>query len=169
MIHPLAESLAPVNSLAARLIVCESRGRWAVELRRELAGAGVRVWEARTLADAWEMLAESPASFVVVEASQANLGGLLARLVWFQRDFPLARVATVADRTLTDCQWLVREAGAVDFCCSPRQLRRLAGTACRHLAGVPSAQQTLAERIWSSLPWARMADRSGPTPGDPGG
>ena len=64
------------RSSPARLIVCERTGRWAVALRRELADAGVRVWETRTLADCWNELAESPASFVVLE-----LGGDVAGLL----------------------------------------------------------------------------------------
>jgi hypothetical protein len=35
------------TSTAARLIVCERSGRWAVALRRELAGAGVVLAELR--------------------------------------------------------------------------------------------------------------------------
>ena len=81
----------------ARLIVCERTGRWAVALRRELADAGVRVWETRTLADCWSELAESPASFVVLEL-RGDVAGLLALLARQPREFPLARVAVVADR-----------------------------------------------------------------------
>ena len=64
------------QSSPARLLVCERTGCWAVALRRELAEAGVRVWETRTLADCFEELAESPASFVVLE-----LGGDVAGLL----------------------------------------------------------------------------------------
>ena len=50
-----------VRTSAARLIVCERTGRWAVALRAELAGAGVRVWETRLLDDCWNEMAKSPA------------------------------------------------------------------------------------------------------------
>jgi transcriptional regulator with GAF, ATPase, and Fis domain len=70
----VAESAVP-----ARLIVCERTGRWAVALRRELAEAGVRVWETRTLADCWTELAESPASFLVLELG-ADVADLPERL-----------------------------------------------------------------------------------------
>ena len=71
------------------------------------------------------------------------------------REFPMARLAVVADRGLAGHEWLMREAGAVHFVCSPRQVGTLAQLACRHLAQVPPPQQSLAERIWASLPWAR--------------
>jgi hypothetical protein len=141
----------------ARLIVCERTGRWAVALRRELAGAGVRVWETRTLADCRNELVESPASFVVVELGR-NVAGLLGLLARQPRQFPAARMAVVADRPLADYEWLMREAGAIHFLSSPRRVGRLARLACRHLAQVPPLPQTLTERIWSSLPWGERGE-----------
>jgi hypothetical protein len=138
------------ESSAAKLIVCERTGRWAVALRRELAG--VRVWETRSLADCRDELVENPASFAIVELGP-NLRGLLHFLASQPRRFPGARLAVVADRTQADYEWLMREAGAVHFLCSPRQVVLLVRLACRHLAQVPPPQQSLADRIWSSLPW----------------
>lgn len=142
-------------STAARLIVCERSGRWAAGLRRELTEAGVRVWETRSLADCWEMLAQAPASFVVVELTLANLAGVLHRMAWQERDFPLARIAVAADRSLAGCQRVVEEAGAVHFCYSPATLGPLARLACCHLAMVPAPQHSLTERIWAGLPWGK--------------
>ena len=139
-------------SSAAKLIVCERSGRWAVALRRELAEAGVRVWETRTLADCRDELAANPASFAVIELGP-NIGGLLRLLSGQPRQFPAARLAVVANRSQAGYEWLMREAGAVHFLTSPRQVAVLARLACRHLAEVPSPQQSLAERIWASLPW----------------
>jgi hypothetical protein len=136
----------------ARLIVCERWGRWAVALRRELAEVGVRVWETRTLADCVAELTESPASFVVLELG-GQVDELLQQLTRQPRDFPLARFAVVADRALVEYQWLMREAGAVQFLCSPRRVGPLAQLACRHLAQAPPPQQSLTERIWTGLPW----------------
>ena len=120
----------------ARLIVCERTGHWAVALRRELAEAGVRVWETRTLADCWSELAKSPASFLVLELGD-NLAGLLGRMARQPREYPAARLAVVADRSLADYESLMREAGAVHFLSSPRQTGPLARLAGRHLAQVP--------------------------------
>ena len=69
------------------------------------------------------------------------------------RDYPLARWAAVAARPLAHWQWLLREAGAVDFVVSPRRLGPLAQAICRHLASVPPPPQSLTERIWAGLPW----------------
>jgi hypothetical protein len=136
----------------ARLIVCERTGRWAVALRRELANSGVRVWETRTLDDCFSELADSPASLLVLELGD-DVAGLLDRLARRARRFPRARMAVVADRSRPDHQGLLREAGAVHFVASPRQVGRLARLACRHLAQVPPLQQNLTERIWANLPW----------------
>ena len=139
---------------AARLIVCERSGRWAVALRRELT-QGVRVYETRSLADCCAMLAEAPASFIVVELAAGGEAALFGALDRLDRDFPLARLAVVADRLRADDGWAIREAGAVHFVCSPRRLGPLAGLACRHLAAAPLPPRDLAEQIWAGLPWRR--------------
>jgi hypothetical protein len=141
------------ESSNAKLIVCERTGRWAVALRRELTETGVRVWETRTLADCRDELVENPASFVVVELG-ANVERVLRLLASQQRRFPAARVAVVAERSQADYDSLLREAGAVHVVCSPRHVGLLARLACRHLAEAPAPQQSLAERIWTGLPWA---------------
>ena len=139
----------------ARLIICERTGDWAVSLRRELADAGVRIWETRTLVQCWDLLAEFPNSFAIVEFSSANADDLLRRMDRSRRVFPEARIAVVAERALAEYQWLARESGAVHFTCSPRQLGPLTKMACRHLARAPVVPQCLAERIWAGLPWSQ--------------
>ena len=67
----------PPKAAFSRLIVCERLGQWGAALRLELADADVRLFECRTLADAWEALAETPAAFVVAEATHENLDALL--------------------------------------------------------------------------------------------
>ncbi len=159
--------LLPDGAAPARLIVCEHAGRWAVALRRELAarpfgGARsvphrweLRVYETRSLADCWEMLAEAPASFVIVELSTGGAAALLGQMARLGRDFPLARVAVVADRSLAGYQWLMREAGAVHFVCSPRQAGPLAHLAAGHLAQAPAPRRSLTQQIWAGLPWGK--------------
>jgi hypothetical protein len=145
-------SSSPANS-PARLIVCEGGGLWASALRGELAGGGVRIWECRRLPDAWDALVQTPAAFLVAEATSENLDDLLPRMTWFSRDFPHARIAVAAARDMAAYEWLLREVGAVHFLTSPRKLAPLAGLIVRHLANVPPPAQTLPERIWASLPW----------------
>jgi hypothetical protein len=90
-----AMTSSPTSS-PARLIVCESSGSWSAALRIELAEASVRVWECRSLREAWDALTQTPAAFLVAEAARENLDTLLRRMDWFSRDFPHARVAIVA-------------------------------------------------------------------------
>lgn len=152
--HPTSDSLTPLEGVRpARLIVCESTGAWAVALRRELASAGFRVHETRSVAQCWELLGRSPASFLVVELTRGSAEALLARLAGLERDYPHARVAVVAARPLQDCEWAIREAGVVHFTTSPRQLAPLAHLAQRHLEMAPKPSRSLTERIWASLPW----------------
>jgi hypothetical protein len=147
-------SSSPSNtSSSTRLIVCEGSGQWSIGLRNELASTGVRVWECRSLPEAWDALRQTPAAFVIVEAVRENLDNLLRRAAWFSRDFPHGRIAVVAQRNMARFEWLLREAGAVHFLTSPRRLAPLAGLAVRHLAGVPLPSQTMVQRIWASLPW----------------
>ena len=153
-----AAPLADTTAETARLIVCERTGRWAVALRRELPEGADFVQETRSLAECFEALGGDPAgpvaaSFAVIELTAAGVDELLGRMARLQRDFPLARIAVVAPRAMAAYEWLFREAGAVHFTSSPRQLGPLAKAARRHLAGAPVRQQSLAERLWSSLPW----------------
>jgi hypothetical protein len=148
----------PAGAVAARLIVCERWGSWAVAMRRELAAAGLRVYETRNLADCWEMLGEAPASFAIVELSAGNVAALLRHMARLERDFPLGRVAVVADRSLSGYQWLMREAGAVHFTCSPRQLAPLARLAAGHLAEAPAPRPNLTGQIWAGLPWGKGSE-----------
>ena len=147
----LTPNASPPRS--ARLIVCERSGQWSVGLRSELAETGIRLWECRSLREAWEALAETAAAFLIAEAASENLDDLLRRMAWFSRDFPLARIAVVTERSMARYEWLLREAGAVHFQTSPRRMAPLAGLVVRHLANVPLPSQTMTERIWASLPW----------------
>ncbi len=141
--------------MTARLIIAERSGCWAAAMRVELAATGVRLWEAGSRPRLTEVLAEAPASFLVVELTAKNASWLLDALTELPRCGPDARAAVVADRSLADWEWLMREAGAVHFLTSPRKLAPLVDLACRHLAAAPAPRQTLSERIWTSLPWGK--------------
>lgn len=147
---------------APRWIVCERTGRWAVGLRRDPRASGLRLYETRSLADAWEMLQQHPSSFVVVELTRSNPPSLLQRMLGLEHDFPLARVAVVADRSLADWEWLMREAGAVWFASSPRQLGPIVAMVRRHLELVPIPPRSLADQVWHNLPWQRDETTSSP-------
>ncbi len=143
----------PPDAGRERLVVCESAGHWVVALRREL-GAAVRIHQTHTIDQCWQVLVDAPASFAVVELTGGNADLLLERMLRLNRELPLCRVGVVADRNLADCQWLIREAGAVHFTCSPRRLKPLAELARRHLDRAPVHKQSPTRRIWANLPWA---------------
>jgi len=148
--------LAP--GTAGRVIVCERRGHWAVVLRRELKGADIPLRETRSLPECWDALAGHPTSFLVVELTPANAASLLERTARLERDYPFARIAVAAQRSLADWEWLVREAGAVHFTTSPRALQPLAAMIRRHLGRVRAPALPLAERLWRTLPWKGLKD-----------
>jgi hypothetical protein len=104
------------------------------------------------------MLDQFPASFVVVELSAGQVQPLLARLARWEQEYPLARLAVVAERRLGECESLIREAGAVWYATSPRELGPMAAMAWRHLEQAPEPELGIVERIWSRLPWGRMAN-----------
>lgn len=143
------------NAKAMRLLVCEQTGRWAAGLRRELAESGVRVRELRSLDDCGPELADAPASFLVLELTRRHLAALLTALPLWRKCHPAMRAAVVAPRELAPFEWLVREAGAVHFLCSPRQLGALARIVLRHGAQVPPPPQSLTQRLWAGLPWGK--------------
>ena len=147
---------------AARLIFCERTNRWAAALGRWLSDPEIQVRQTRSLDECHEELSAAPASLVVLELAQGNLAAVLARLVDWNRGFPLARAAVVAERTWEPYEWLLREAGAVDFAASPRRLDSLAGIARRHWRRLPASATDPTERIWSSLPWAAYARQAAP-------
>jgi hypothetical protein len=142
----------------AHVIVSERSGRWAVALRREL-GREIRVFETRSVVQAWEQLACSPASFVVIELTNGNIDRFLTRMLRREREFPAARVAVAADRATAGCEWPAREAGAVLFVTSPRRVAVLADVARRHLATQPAPAVDVMERVWAELPWREHAAR----------
>ncbi len=143
----------------AAVIVCERSPLWAVALRRELelVESTLRVHETRGVAGCWDELARRPASFVVVELTAANAPRLLEQLGRLEGDFPLARVAVVAERQWRACGSAVCQAGAVYFTTSLRQSDRLAGMARRHLARAPQPRRSAAERVQARLPWKSVA------------
>lgn len=148
--------MLPESSLSPELIVCERSGRWAVALRAALADAAVgpRVRETRSLADCWQELARRPSSFVVAELTLSAADALADRLARLERQFPLAAVAVVADRSLAELEPLVRQAGAVHFVTSPREADALARLASRHLERAAAPRRSVRETVLARLPWA---------------
>jgi len=154
-----SHEVIPVEAGPARWIVCERSGRWAVGLRCAAAPLDLKIHETRSLSDGWERLRQYPVSFVIAELTTANADALLGRIASLARDFPAARAAVVAERSLAEYEGLVRELGAVWFAVSPRELGPLVELARRHLERAPSPPSDFVAEIWNSLPWETFSTR----------
>lgn len=148
----------PALSARPRVIVCERSGKWAAALRRTLA-RDVSVRETRSLTECVAELQTAPTSFLVVEVTATNLPAAFELLARVNAEFRWARVAVVAERALAECEWGLREAGAIHFATSPRKAAELARLAERHAALAPGAKRSLAAQVWDSLPWPEAAQR----------
>lgn len=144
------------KSAGPRVIVCERSGRWAAALRRGLARE-LLLRETRSLAECEAELREAGGSFLVVELTATNPGGVLELLARVGTEHRWARAAVVAERSLAECEWAMREAGAIHFATSPRKASELARLAERHVALVPRPKRSLAAQVWDSLPWPEAA------------
>ena len=139
------------------LIFCERSGGWCIALRRLLDDGPAEIVETRSLAECRDELSKRPASLLVLEATSESLPNLLNWLVRLDRDFPQARAAVVAERSLAEYELAVREAGALAMFTSPRQLAPLAAMAEAYLRAHQQLEPSVAKRVWSSLPWKPAA------------
>ncbi len=138
------------------VIVCERRGHWAAALRRELS-SDVRLRETRSLAECAAALAAAPTSVLALELVPRNLAGVLELVGEMASRFPQARAVILADHAMQSCEGPLREAGALHFVASPRELAGLGRTVRNHLASLPSVQAGFAEAVWEALPWGDVS------------
>ena len=144
----------------ARLILCEKTSRWAIAARRALGGRSGVLVETRSMVQCERELAAAPASLVALETTAEGLKQISTFLLSQTHRYGRARFVALADESLAASEPLLREAGAAAVYTSPRQARRLAATALRHLAHAPPADLPLAEAIWNRLPWRSYATRA---------
>lgn len=134
---------------------------WATALVRHLPRE-VRVSQSRGLAECTAELAKAPTSLVAIELSRQNLSAALAFLTGLSVKFTLARAIVLIDYelaecTAAECEALAREAGALYFATSPRELAGVGRTVLNHLAGLPATRGSFADHVWDALPWADAA------------
>jgi hypothetical protein len=147
----------------ADLIVCERRDRLTQTLRGALVRRGIdrteltgrRTWlrQRSGIAAVLCLLAEIPASLIVVETTPTNLKELLALLAELPMRWPDARAVAVIDEQTAICRHGLREAGAIHIVQEMRELEAVAEMALAHFARQPKPALTLREEIWESLPW----------------
>jgi hypothetical protein len=140
----------------SQVIVCERAGTWSAVLQRHLPLA-TRLRQVRSLRECDAKLRAAADSLVVVELVPARRAAVIAWLVQLARQFPFARAIVVADRGAEAYEPLAREAGAIHFTTSPRDLAgwnvMVRNQSRRHAH--PKAD--FAERIWAELPWSEAA------------
>ncbi|HEY2892633.1 MAG TPA: hypothetical protein VGJ16_00410 [Pirellulales bacterium] len=134
--------------------MCERRGLWATALARHLA-YDVHMVQIRAVGQCAAELERGPAGFLVLEVGRDNLAGVLELLAELEWRFPAARALVVAPRDMLDYEWLLREAGAVHFCVSPREGELLARVAERHLRGAAQPIDGPVARLWAQVAWTR--------------
>lgn len=154
------------------LIVCERTSRWAVAIRWALggkaAGQGLRVYEARSLTDAWERLVRAPASVIAVEAEAVSVDALAERLRRMPAQFPQARSVLLGASATGMMARLWRELGVTYLVATPRGVDAVVRLALRQHERQPALQSGLRGQIWQRLPWA-TPNLVEPNPGTAGG
>lgn len=137
----------------ARFLVCEESDCWTVALRWASANNTTRLTVSHELDDCWQNLFRSPASFLALELNESNLESIVGRLQDLRRRFPQARAVVMCDRSLEQCQWLVREAGAVHVATSIREMSSIIRVAERHFALVRQPEVGFRQSVWDRLAW----------------
>jgi DNA-binding NtrC family response regulator len=120
---------------------------------------GFRLVETRSIAETMDRLGENPDSLVLLELHPGHGERLLSLLRHVARGLHRASAVVIGDRHSGPWDDLVREAGAIDYIESPRQIGRLIDLIHRHaeLARLSEANAesnlSLEERILANLPW----------------
>jgi hypothetical protein len=143
------------------IIVCETSGHLAMGLRKGLP-PGVSLIETRGLAELWQRLGACPAATVAMELTAGKTEPMMAALLRIGREFPLAVSIVLADRALVGWEVAAREAGAMHFIASTRQLgeigeivRRQMKCQSEHVADSGEEPQSIEQRILATLPWSQ--------------
>lgn len=151
--------MLPADAQSPGLIVFERTGEWQAALRRELPGQPLD--PVRSLADLHAALSASPASFVVLDLASTEPARALARLAAWRLQFRLARFAACGRCDQRALGPAVIEAGGLGLVVAKREAGRLARWVRAHLAIAPVAPVSLAEQVWSRLPWAAAGASAG--------
>jgi hypothetical protein len=142
-----------------QLIFYETSGNWAAWLKAHVAGE-VKLVETRHWDELCQQLDRHGGAIVALELTAARLETSLAALWRLHRLYPSAVVVALAERSLSALEPAVREAGAVHFIASPRELNELVELV-RYRSAAATIQDCNAdeelpieERVFASLPWS---------------
>jgi hypothetical protein len=141
--------------LAAKVLICETRGAWAALVRRDLPGSAT-IAEMREFVELWPRLRDAPQAVVAIELCSGRGPELLASLRRLNCEFPRALAVVLAQRHLRDWEDICREAGAVAFVAGARNIGDLVEiVGCRAQAewAADDEHLLLEDRILANLPW----------------
>lgn len=100
-----------------------------------------------------------PAATVALQLTAHQAEAILAAVIRLDRDYPHTTAIILADRSLVGWEHVVREARAVYFIASPRQIDEVVALLRRRsqfaAVDMPASDEipSLEERILASLPW----------------
>lgn len=137
----------------AQLIVCEKRGLWAAALRWHQGPYRIAIQETRSLIDARSELQKTPGGIVALEATAANVEGVLRLLLESRLAWPQSRILVLLTYEVCSCNELFWEAGAAYVVVSPRRLDLVMRFVQKCLAMQQPPEMTTRELVWSRLPW----------------
>ncbi|MGD9720281.1 MAG: hypothetical protein AB7O59_07385 [Pirellulales bacterium] len=146
----------------AQVILCERTGIWATVLRGQLSPE-VHLVQPGDLATAESMatveclLAARPGSVVALALTKSNRAAVLKIVCRLNAQYPRACTIILAESAMASWELLFREAGAVHFCASPRDVSGISQTLENHFRRQPSPTTDLAQSIWDELPWRDAA------------
>ena len=151
--------------LAARLILSERQGDWATALVRLDRDISPFLCQTRSLQQMQEALEISPRSLLGIELTKTNFDAVLDTLVRLPRSYPEAIAVILTNRHLRGYEWVLRQAGAIDFLVSNRDLRSLIKTTRQHIELTSVDSPAPLPNIWQRLPWqSRSTTRSASPP-----
>ena len=137
----------------AQLIICEKRGLWAAALRWHQKPHRTAMLETRSLMDARSELQKTPDSVVALEATAANVEGVLRLLLESRLAWPRSRIIVLLTNEVAGFDELFWESGAALVVVSPRRLDLVMRFVQKCLAMQEPPEMTMRERVWTRLPW----------------
>ena len=138
----------------AKFIVFERTSDWSLVLRPRLAKLGVRLREVRSLAECQLCLADFPASMLAMELTTNNVMSIINGTTGLTQKAPLARVVILARYNCAHLEWMLREAGVIEFVLSPRRLEAIVEVAKRHFRSLPTNEESIIKQLGIRLPWS---------------
>lgn len=141
------------------VIVYESTGHWAAELRGALP-PGIPLAETRSVVETYNALTTSPAALVAMELTADNIETIVGALLHLSRSFPDSVPIVLTQRTHSAWEDIIRQAGAVHFVDSPRRVDEIGQIArrwlesCRRLGNAANIlPPSFEEEVAAMTPW----------------